>query len=222
MSQSFPPPPQPEAPSSGGAGPRKRLARLVPRRRGARWAALAAAVVIVGGGVAAVAVAEHHHRAEQGGAFAAGHGKRTAAACGAGRQHQGGHGEHGRADQGAEHGKRGERLGMNGAAACAPGHRPAGTAKPAPGTGSAGQLAPAPLPALPADQAAAKAAAAVPGGKVESLSAVGQQGGGSAWLAVVLGPDGVRHRVTLAGADGTPTSNIVTEQTPAGGPAVTH
>ncbi|MFI6684164.1 hypothetical protein [Streptomyces sp. NPDC050485] len=74
--------------------------------------------------------------------------------------------------------------------------------------------APAPLPALPAAQAVDKAAGAVSGGKVESLRVVAQQGGGSAWQAVVLGPDGVRHAVTLAGADGTVTSNTVAEQGP--------
>lgn len=36
---------------------------------------------------------------------------------------------------------------------------------------------------------------------------IGQEGGGSAWLAVVVGPDGVRHRVTLSGADGAVTGN---------------
>ncbi|MFI6473699.1 hypothetical protein ACIBL5_25950 [Streptomyces sp. NPDC050516] len=72
--------------------------------------------------------------------------------------------------------------------------------------------APAPLPALAATQAVDKAAGAVSGGKVESLRVVAQQGGGSAWQAVVLGPDGVRHAVTLAGADGTVTSNTVADQ----------
>ncbi|GAA2463247.1 hypothetical protein ACFPFX_30800 [Streptomyces mauvecolor] len=72
--------------------------------------------------------------------------------------------------------------------------------------------APVPLPALPAAQAVDKAAGAVSGGKVESLRVVAQQGGGSAWQAVVLGPDGVRHAVTLAGADGTVTSNTVADQ----------
>jgi CubicO group peptidase (beta-lactamase class C family) len=37
---------------------------------------------------------------------------------------------------------------------------------------------------------------------------------GRVWQAVVLGPDGVRHTVTLAGADGTVTSNTVAEQSP--------
>lgn len=70
--------------------------------------------------------------------------------------------------------------------------------------------APIPLPALAADQAVGKAAGAVPGGKIESLDVIPQQGGGSAWEAVVLGPDGVRHRVTLDGTNGTVTGNTVT------------
>lgn len=79
-----------------------------------------------------------------------------------------------------------------------------------PGAGQAGGvqgLAPAPLPSLPADQAADKAAAAVAGGKVESLTSVPEQGGGSAWQAVVLGTDGVSHLVTVDGTSGTVTSN---------------
>ncbi|GAA2137038.1 hypothetical protein GCM10009760_17030 [Kitasatospora kazusensis] len=77
------------------------------------------------------------------------------------------------------------------------------------GTDGPGGAAPAPLPLLPATQAAAKAADAVPGGRVETLQVVGQQGGGSAWQAVVLGKDGVRHAITLAGADGAVTGNTV-------------
>ncbi|WP_326586154.1 hypothetical protein [Streptomyces sp. NBC_01294] len=50
------------------------------------------------------------------------------------------------------------------------------------------------------------------GGKVESLRVVGQEGGGSAWLAVVLGPDGVRHAVTVSGTDGTVTSNTTVDR----------
>ncbi|RAG81943.1 hypothetical protein DN069_30195 [Streptacidiphilus pinicola] len=79
---------------------------------------------------------------------------------------------------------------------------------PAPGA-VGGSAAPAPLPSLAADQAVTKAEAAVSGGKVESLASVPEQGGGSAWQAVVLGPDGVRHLVTLDGASGGVTSNTV-------------
>lgn len=68
--------------------------------------------------------------------------------------------------------------------------------------------APVPLPALAAAQALEKAEAAVPGGKAEALRVVAQEGGGSAWRVVVLGSDGVRHAVTVAG-DGAVTSNTV-------------
>lgn len=71
------------------------------------------------------------------------------------------------------------------------------------------RAAPAPLPSLDAADAVVKAAAAVPGGKTESLKAVTQQGGGRAWQAVVVGPDGVRHVVTVDGASGAPTGNTV-------------
>lgn len=60
---------------------------------------------------------------------------------------------------------------------------------------------------LPADQAAQKAAGAVTGGKVASLLSVAEQGGGSAWQATVVGPDGVHHLVTVDGTSGTITSN---------------
>lgn len=208
MSQAFPPAPdQPElepvptaeptvvptVEATAKDGARARLARLVPRSRGARWAALGAAVVIVGGGAAVVA--EHHHESEnRGGGYSA-------------EDRQGGHGQ----GHGQHQGKgrsRGEGQGKG-----EEGRRHGG-----PGTGDANTAhdAPAPLPALPAAQAAEKAAAAVPGGKVESLEVVGQQGGGSAWLAVVLGTDGVRHEVTLAGADGAVTGNTVTARTSTG------
>jgi hypothetical protein len=42
---------------------------------------------------------------------------------------------------------------------------------------------------------------------VESLQAVPEQGGGSAWQVTVVGPDGVRHLVTVDGASDTVTSN---------------
>lgn len=74
--------------------------------------------------------------------------------------------------------------------------------------------APVPLPALPAAQALQKAEAAVPGGKAEALRVVAQEGGGSAWRVVVLGADGVRHVVTLAGGDGAVTGNTVAGKGP--------
>ncbi|MFD0257513.1 hypothetical protein ACFVH7_04435 [Kitasatospora indigofera] len=69
--------------------------------------------------------------------------------------------------------------------------------------------APAPLPSLDAADAVVKASSAVPGGKVESLHPVSVTGSGQAWQAVVLGPDGVRHAVTVDGATFAITSNTV-------------
>jgi hypothetical protein len=83
---------------------------------------------------------------------------------------------------------------------------PGGLAVP---DGSGMTSAPAPLPTLSAAQAAGKAFAAVSGGKVESLAPLPEQGGGSAWQAVVVGPDGVHHLVTLDGSSGAITSNTV-------------
>lgn len=77
------------------------------------------------------------------------------------------------------------------------------------GNGPVGRLAPAALPAVPADQALAKAVAAVPNGKAAALAAVPREGGGSSWSVEVLGPDGVRHLVTVDGADGSVTGNTV-------------
>ncbi|MFD9595004.1 hypothetical protein ACFWA9_19935 [Kitasatospora sp. NPDC059973] len=71
------------------------------------------------------------------------------------------------------------------------------------------QGAPAPLPSLDAADAVVKATSGVAGGKAESLTAVTEQGGGRGWQAVVLGPDGVRHLVTVDGATGTVTGNAV-------------
>ncbi|MEV6212630.1 hypothetical protein [Kitasatospora sp. NPDC051914] len=71
------------------------------------------------------------------------------------------------------------------------------------------QLAPAPLPELAAGDAVAKAAAAIPGGKVESLRPADRQGGGRSWQAVVIGTDGVRHLVTVDGSSSAVTGNTV-------------
>ncbi|MEU5422452.1 hypothetical protein ACH4UT_16335 [Streptomyces sp. NPDC020799] len=76
-------------------------------------------------------------------------------------------------------------------------------------SGRDGHAAPAPLPSANAADAMAKAASAVPGGKVESLNPVGEQGGGRAWRVVVLGGDGVRHAVTVDGVGDTITGNTV-------------
>ncbi|WP_441246218.1 hypothetical protein [Kitasatospora sp. McL0602] len=207
MSQSFPPPSEQGEPSTPGLRKRVRFTRLVPRRRGTRLAALGAAVIIVGAGAAAVTVADHHrgeHEQRGGQPTAAGR-----ADGGHTKNHGESHGENRAQGHGKGHGEGHEK-----------GHGENASHENGSNGGPGPALAAAPLPALPAAQAADKAAAAVPGGKVESLQVVGQQGGGSAWLAVVVGPDGVRHQVTLSGADGTPTSNIVTVPTTVGGPAV--
>ncbi|WP_033258826.1 PepSY domain-containing protein [Kitasatospora setae] len=72
-------------------------------------------------------------------------------------------------------------------------------------------LAPAALPAVPADQALAKAVAAVPNGKAAALTVVNREGGGSSWSVEVLGADGVRHLVTVDGTDGSVTGNTTTD-----------
>ncbi|MCX5010551.1 hypothetical protein OG765_06085 [Streptomyces sp. NBC_00555] len=198
MSESFPPSEQPEqpkrpeqpasAPETGGRT-RVNLGRLVPRRRSARWAALGAAVVIVGGVAVAVAVDEHHERMA---------GPRIAWAE---ADHKGGmkRGPEG----GGEHGDRAFGDQRN--------HKnlkdPKVLKELREQRAAAPKAAPAPLPSLAIGQAADKAAGAVDGGKVESIRVVAQEGGGSAWLAVVLGPDGVRHAVTVSGTDGTVTGN---------------
>ncbi|MFD7260367.1 hypothetical protein [Streptomyces sp. NPDC059874] len=201
MSDSFPPPPeqqpgqQPEPSEQREQPPAKTartagLVRLVPRSRGARWAALGAAVVLVGAGASvltAVAVSDHHgdgrpvrFEVREGGP----EGLRKLGPEGPGKV--------------GPEGLRKHREGLPGG----PGERGGEGSKSHPGS------APAPIPSLAIGEAAEKAAAAVTGGKVESLRVVGQQGGGSAWLAVVLGPDGVRHAVTVSGTDGTVTGNV--------------
>ncbi|MER7466133.1 hypothetical protein [Streptomyces sp. NPDC097981] len=214
MTQSSPQPPEPSAApgeatadaTGKAAGRRGRVVRLVRlvREGRTRWVALGLVVAI--GGAAAVAVAaEHGHREHVRPGFAAdrpGHGRGEKLPEGlTGRKfHKGGEPE-------AVDGDRG--LPGRGPGGFGPGGRgPGGRAD------VARKAAPAPLPALPAAQALEKATAAVDGGKLESLRVVAQQGGGSAWLAVVLGPDGVRHAVTLAGADGTVTGNTVAGKGP--------
>ncbi|MFD3326857.1 hypothetical protein [Streptomyces sp. NPDC058701] len=185
------PVPAPEhAPGTGFPG-RKGPARLVPRRRGARWAALGAAAVLVAGvAVAAVGVADRHSDWRPVGA-------REFRVSYEGGDRRGGPGA-------------GERRAVERGERTQP-----GVPAPRDGSGDGGPRperpkgAPAPLPSLGIADAAGKAAGAVDGGKVESLRVVGQEGGGSAWAAVVLGPDGVRHAVTVSGTDGTVTGNTV-------------
>ncbi|MCX5192806.1 hypothetical protein OOK31_02675 [Streptomyces sp. NBC_00249] len=196
MSESIPSSEQPETAPESGARKRTGLVRLVPRSRGARWAAVGAAAVIVGGGVAVAAVAEHHHGPRERGI--------RAAVPGPGHKGDG------------NFERKLERKFEDG-----PGRGPVGQGErhearkggpKAAGPGAAARKAPAPLPSLAIGQAADKAAAAVPGGKVEGLRAVAQEGGGSAWLAVVLGSDGVRHAVTVSGTDGTITANVTLDR----------
>lgn len=156
------------------------------RGRRARWAAAgAAAVVVIGGGAAAAAI--HHHEEEGRGEHkvAAGDHERgdETREDSEGRDGRGGHdGRH-------QDGERGPR---------AHDFRTSST-----------DGAPAPLPPLSAADAVNKAATAVNEGKVESLAPVTEQGGGRAWRIVVVGPDGVRHAVTVDGASGTLTGNTV-------------
>ncbi|MFF3623347.1 hypothetical protein [Streptomyces sp. NPDC002467] len=202
MSESFPTPPeqqphpepeqtaqfeQPAAEPAKSAG----AGRLVPRGKGARWAAIGAAVVLVGGGTAALtalAVSGHHRD---------GHPVRFEVREG------GPQGPHAVGPEGMGKGGRHEGMGKRGEwLPGGPGEHGAGGPKKA-------APAPLPLPSLAIGEAVEKAAAAVTGGKVEGIRVVGQEGGGSAWRAVVVGPDGVRHAVTVSGTDGAITGNVV-------------
>ncbi|MFE9633595.1 hypothetical protein [Streptomyces sp. NPDC006463] len=199
MSESVPPSEQPENAPEPGARGRVPLGRLVPRSKGARWAALGAAAVIVGGGAAAVAVAGHHDgrvRAHEGPHMAW-----------AGPDHEG-QGKRGPGD--AREKRERMRLDLKGMGPKEPGALKGHGLMGGPGgPGDHAKAAPLPLPSLAIGQAAEKAAAAVEGGKVEGLRVVAQEGGGSAWRAVVIGADGVRHAVTVSGTDGTVTGNSV-------------
>jgi hypothetical protein len=177
--------------SGGPAGRRVKAGRWV-RRRGVRWVAAGAAVVVLGG---TVAVAVHRHDEGPGRMMAdrVPAGPRGAVGPG-GKRFAKGEGRRVVEADGRRGGK-GE-VGRDG--------RPVG-----PGRSGGAALAPAPLPAVAAQQAVEKAAGAVPGGRVESLAVVAEQGGGSAWQAVVVGTDGVRHQVTIDGAGGSITGNTV-------------
>ncbi|MFI1452294.1 hypothetical protein [Streptomyces roseus] len=156
------------------------------RGRRARWAAAgAAAVVVLGGGAAAAAI--HHHEEE-------GRGEHKVAA-----------GDHERGDESRE-----DSEGRDGRGGHDSRHRDGERGPRADDVRDAStDSAPAPLPSLSAADAVTKAAAAVNDGKVESLAPVTEQGGGRAWRIVVVGPDGVRHAVTVDGANGTLTGNSV-------------
>ncbi|MEV7180992.1 hypothetical protein [Kitasatospora sp. NPDC093679] len=161
-------------------GRKVRAGRWV-RSRSARWVAVGAAVVVIGGGAAAAAI---HHEEE-------GHGDHRMVSAADGKHHRmvtKGDDEVGDI-RGPEDGRTGRDGGTRG--------------------DDGAKAAPAPLPSLAAADALAKAQAAVAGGRVESLTTVAQQGGGRAWQAVVVGPDGVRHVVTVDGTSGTLTGNTV-------------
>ncbi|MFJ1753888.1 hypothetical protein [Kitasatospora sp. NPDC088134] len=196
----------------GLAGFRRRYVRL-PARRGGRWALGVAAVVVLG--VAAVgsgvALERHHDRSRAVGFFGEGRPDRPDVPFAPDAPGFAGHGKW--------DGRAGER-GHDGRARTVPGGKVAPGAPGMPGVlgvpgagavaGSAG-VAPAPLPGVAADQAVAKAAGAVPGGKVAGLAVVGREGGGSSWAVTVLGQDGVRHLVTVDGTDGSITGNTVVD-----------
>jgi hypothetical protein len=183
---------------------RKRYLHL-PRRRRTRWLALGAAVVVLGGAAAVVAV----HHGENG------RGERFGYAFADGR---GGHGfGPGAAKRDIARRMNGMMPQLKGGPLGPDGIPFGGKGGPFGGRTHRAYVAPAPLPALSAGQAVEKATAAVPGGKVDELQVVDQQGGGSAWQLDVLGPDGVRHLVTVDGTNGTVTSNtIASGETPAG------
>ena len=205
----------PDAPDSSevGSGTEKPArpvlsGRWIPGRR-ARWITAGAVVVLVGGSALGVAAVHGHHD----------HGDVRRAARGMGDEGPqggiradsrpgGGRAENGDKDRDRSR-DRGRAVGTEGR----------GTEQKAAGK-AAGEsrsdgLAPAPLPAITAVQAADKAATAVADGRVESLSTVAQQGGGTGWQVLVLGPDGVRHRVTVDGASGRITGNTVDGGRPA-------
>ncbi|WP_033216661.1 PepSY domain-containing protein [Kitasatospora phosalacinea] len=179
---------------SGAERPPAPTKRPVPvwlRGRAARWGGgIAAAALLVGGGAVAVAAAGHH--GHHGGKVSARDGERGEHDARGGKRHERG-GRDWRAGRSGEGRSGGEAR---------PDHRTDRRDRPGPG-------APAPLPPLSAADAVAKATAAVPGGRTESLRPATTDGGGRAWQVVVLGPDGVRHLVTVDGVDGTLTGNTV-------------
>ncbi|MEV8098187.1 hypothetical protein [Kitasatospora sp. NPDC085879] len=186
-------------PAAGSpAGRRTAAGRWVRGRwvggRTVRWVAVGAAVVVLGGAAAAAV----HHAEEH-------HGMRVAARDGL----PGGIGAPRLRDGRGEGGERHVEVGRP-----ADGGRVVDGGRDGDGgraTGGAAipRLAPAPLPELAAGDAVAKAAAAVPGGKVEALRPADRQGGGRSWQAVVIGTDGVRHLVTVDGTTGAVTGNTV-------------
>ena len=210
----------PDAPDSSevGSGTERPARPVLSGRwisgRRARWITAGAVVVLVGGSALGVAAVHGHDD----------HGDVRRAARGMGDEGpQGGIRADSRPGGGrAENGDKGRVRGRDKGRAVGrekgtegKGTEDKGTEQKAAGENRSDGLAPAPLPAITAVQAADKAAAAVADGRVESLSTVAQQGGGTGWQVVVLGPDGVRHRVTVDGASGQITGNTVDGGRPA-------
>jgi hypothetical protein len=179
--------PDEDGPGTTGTKP---AGRRLPGGRRARWAvAGAAAVVVIGGGVAAAAI--HHHEED-------GRGERKMVPAGA-HEWRGGFGAEPEGRDGHDGLRQREGRILDGE----------GGSRGEDGPELSAGEAPAPLPSLSAADAVDKAASAVKDGKVESLAPVTEQGGGRAWRIVVVGPDGVRHVVTVDGTGGTVTGNTV-------------
>ncbi|MFD8081643.1 hypothetical protein ACFV4F_08090 [Kitasatospora sp. NPDC059722] len=189
---------------------RRRVARVRAWAAGQerRIAAGVAAVALVGaaGGVALTVVHDGHGRDQERAMSWSEDGSGDQGDQGehGGEARKGGHGEHGA--QGHRHhgGEQGsdDRNGRDGEGRDGNGQSAEGQ------DGRAGG-APAPLPSVAASAALEKAQGAVPGGRAESLQRVTAQGGTAAWSVVVIGQDGVRHRVTVDGASGELTGNTV-------------
>ncbi|MCU7826593.1 hypothetical protein [Kitasatospora sp. DSM 101779] len=180
-----------KVPGAVSPGGRRRTVGRWVRGRTARWVGVGAAVVVLGG-VAAAAV--HHAEEHRGSRVALRDGEPGEPGGPGGFKHRVVRGEDGERRVVIEQRTAG------------------GRAESGPSAGKAiPQLAPAPLPELAAGDAVAKAAAAVPGGKVESLRPADRQGGGRSWQAVVVGTDGVRHLVTVDGTSGAVTGNTVVD-----------
>ncbi len=192
------------AATKAGAASRRVFTGRWVRGRRARWIAAGATVVVVGAVALGAAAAVHDH-GERGDVRVFARGAGPAQLRGGGPDAEG-RGEPQRVvpPGDAKAGRGNPKAGRDGAGS----GRDGGPEKQR-RDAAADAPAPAPLPSLAADQALAKAVAAVQDGQVESLRAVVQQGGGSGWLAVVIGPDGVRHSVTVDGASGRITGNTV-------------
>ncbi|GLW68826.1 hypothetical protein Kpho02_11250 [Kitasatospora phosalacinea] len=211
MTKPAPPEPGPEATGAAGAaepaepaGAARRRPLRLPQRRGARWALGAAVAVVLGVVAVGAGAAWEQHRD---------HGRPVFDRARGGKVPPGLPGvvglPGGIADLPGGPGKlvvRGEDGSVRSVVVGkAPGGPSGSEADGDPGR----RLAPAALPVVPADQALAKAVAAVPNGRAAGLEVVPREGGGSSWSVEVLGQDGVRHLVTVDGTDGSVTGNTV-------------